>query len=83
MKVAEKKRSGVMVLGSCGLAVSGFLYRGNTHPGFGVGTSRGLVTVEGRIAPWGLHVGPFNCGDHWGRAEPRVSKTSRTWLAGL
>ena len=26
--------------------------------GFDVGTSRGLVTVVGRIAPWGPHGGP-------------------------
>ncbi len=30
----------------------------DSRAGFGVETSRGLVTVEGRIAPWGPHVGP-------------------------
>ena len=29
----------------------------SSRRGFGVGTSRGLVAVEGRIAPWGPHVG--------------------------
>ncbi len=28
------------------------------HPGFGVGTSMGVLAADGRIAPWGPHVGP-------------------------
>jgi hypothetical protein len=52
-----------------------------------VGTSRGLVAVEGRKAPWGPHVEPSPNGEAWHRCDvgnrplgpyaPKPSKAGR------